>query len=384
MHNRYRSALPSGENVVIDNETTMLRQAGVEVETYMRENDEVHGLGLLEKAALCARPTFSLEDARRFGAKIDSHRPDVVHLHNVFPLISPWVVRVAKKAGVPVVQTVHNYRHVCASGTFFRDGRSCRDCCGKSLPWPGVLHGCYRGSKSQTVAMATALASHRSTWQLVDRFLAVSEFVAEHLRRAGVASERIVVKPNAVPDPGTPGPPGAGFLFGGRLEPEKGIGLLIEAWAHSGLGRHEVLAVVGDGSERAAVEQAAATVPGLRFHGLVDGAEMARRTADAAVVVVPSLWDEPCPLMVVEAFSAGRPAIVTKLGALGEMVDGTVGWSAAPDVASLAAALVAAHCGDRLRRGAKARQRYVERFHPQVVTPQLILAYEAARGARVS
>src|SRR4051812_3063042 len=119
VHNRYRSSMPSGENRVVDDEVEMLQDTGLEVETFFRNSDDIEDFGPLKKAALAISPTYSAEAVRDFRQVITERRPDVVHLHNPFPLISPWVVRVAKDAGIPVVQTVHNYRMSCPAGTFF-------------------------------------------------------------------------------------------------------------------------------------------------------------------------------------------------------------------------------------------------------------------------
>src|SRR6185312_8967573 len=143
------------------------------------------------------------EDSTRLQRLLAERRPDVMHLHNPYPLISPWAVRVAAAAGVPVVQTVHNYRMVCMNGAFFRDGVVCTDCAGRTVPWPGALHGCYRGSRPQSLVMTAALTAHRPTWRLVSRYLALTGFMRDQLVAAGIAPDRVTVKPNTIPDPGT-------------------------------------------------------------------------------------------------------------------------------------------------------------------------------------
>ena len=142
-HNRYRSALPSGENTVVDTEVEGLRARGVEVELLLAESDDIADFGLGAKLALPLRPTWSATTRRRFHALVAEHRPDVVHLHNPFPLLSPMVVRWAKDADLPVVQSVHNVRHACLAGTWFREGGDCRECAGHRWSGPGVRHGCH-------------------------------------------------------------------------------------------------------------------------------------------------------------------------------------------------------------------------------------------------
>ena len=141
VHNRYRSENPSGENRVVESDIEQLRADGVEVIPYIRDSDEIEGFTPLGKAGLAVRPLVSPVDALAFRRLLREVQPHIVHLHNPFPLISPWIVRTAKAQRVPVVQTVHNYRHVCVNGIHFRDGAPCFECVGKALPWPAVRHG---------------------------------------------------------------------------------------------------------------------------------------------------------------------------------------------------------------------------------------------------
>jgi glycosyltransferase involved in cell wall biosynthesis len=262
VHNRYRSENPSGENRVVESDIDQLRADGVEVIPYIRDSDEIDAFTPVGKAGLAVRPLVSPVDALAFRRLLREVQPHIVHLHNPFPLISPWIVRTAKAQRVPVVQTVHNYRHVCVNGIHFRDGHLCTECVGKKVPWPAVQHGCYQGSRARSVPMAAALVAHRGTWDLVDRFLPVGEGVADHLRAMGIEEERIEVRPNVVDDPGPPAPLGKGVLFVGRLSPEKGIEMLLEAWRLSGLGeRGETLSIAGDGELRPVVEGQRQRIP---------------------------------------------------------------------------------------------------------------------------
>lgn len=381
VHNRYRSGVPSGENRVVDDEVALLRSSGVEVETYIRESDEIDAFGPLERAALAVRPVISLQAARELRRLIAAFRPEVVHLHNPFPLISPWVVRVARAAGVPVVQTVHNYRHGCPSGLLFRDDAVCEDCLGRALPWPAVLHGCYRGSRAQSAVMAAAAFAHRGTWRLVDRFLAVSDFAAAKLVEAGIAPGRVVVKPNAVADPGPPDPPGDGFLYAGRLSEEKGVQLLLEAWRISGLGARTTLSIAGDGPLAPLVREAAASLPGLRWLGALDRGDVAAAMRASRAVVLPSVCHEALPTTVLEAFAHGRAVVATDRGALRDLVGDGAGWLAPPEPAVLAAALRAAtEPRAAARAGARARARYEAAFTPAAVLAALLDAYRAVAG----
>jgi glycosyltransferase involved in cell wall biosynthesis len=379
VHNRYRSALPSGENMVVDQEIAMLREAGVEVETYLRDSDEIEHFGLAKRAGLAVRPIYSLSDAQAFKALVRSFRPDVVHLHNPYPLISPAVIRVAKAESVPVVQTVHNYRFACANGLYFRDGQVCQDCLGKRVPWPAMQHGCYRDSRLQSTVMVGSLAVHRSTWQMVDRFLPVSDFVAAQLVATGVPPEKITVKPNSVPDPGEPAAMGEGLLFAGRLEEEKGIRILLEAWRRSGMGETTTLTIAGDGSEREYVEQEARRDPSITYRGVVSADEVGQLLDRCAVCAVPSLWFESFGLAIIESYARARPVISMGMGATGTLVTDEFGWvcraTSAEGLAETIQQAFTAGSGTR-SRGLAARSLYVRSYTPREATRRLMEIYD--------
>jgi glycosyltransferase involved in cell wall biosynthesis len=378
-HNRYRTAQPSGENTIVDLEIAQLAAAGVEVLPFLRNSDEIPALPKTAKAMLPLSPIYAPRAQQELSRLIVEHRPEVLHLHNPYPLLSPWVVRTAHRHGVPVVQTVHNYRQVCSSGLYFRDGRICQDCRGRALGVPAIVHRCYRGSRAQSALMATTLAVHRPTWRSVDRYIALTSAVADHLRDYGIPPDRIVVKPNAIPDPGRPGPPGDGFLFLGRLSPEKGLGLLLDSWRRHPDGSLGRLRIAGDGELRPLAEAAAVERADVEFLGPLDAAGVRVVLRDAAVVVAVSTWHDVLPTVVIEALAAGRPVLGTALGGIPYLVGvddraGAAGWVVPADAVALAAALPLARDG----AGALApvaRARYERMFHPDVVTRQLLDVY---------
>ncbi|MEV2237866.1 glycosyltransferase family 4 protein [Micromonospora sp. NPDC049891] len=427
-HNRYREAQPSGENTIVDAEIAQLAAAGVEVLPFLRSSDEIPSMPKTVKALLPISPIYAPRAQQELGRLLTEHRPDVLHLHNPYPLLSPWVVRTAHRHGVPVVQTVHNYRQVCSSGLYFRDGMICQDCRGRALGVPAVVHRCYRGSRAQSALMATTLAVHRGTWKSVDRFIALTSAVADHLRDYGIPDERIVVKPNGIPDPGTPAPLGQGFLFLGRLSPEKGLGLLLEAWRRHPDGALGPLRVAGDGELRPLVEAAAAERADVTFLGPLDRAGVRDALAASAVVLATSTWHDVLPTVIIEALASGRPVLGTALGGIPYLVGadtprepagtgpavtasapappspggpagpvgqtgpavpavtprqaglpagiraGEAGWVVPPDPAALAAALPVAAAG-AAALSSSARTRYERTFHPDVVTKRLIDVY---------
>ncbi|MDR7588877.1 MAG: glycosyltransferase [Armatimonadota bacterium] len=315
LHNRYRE--PGGEDAVVAAEGELLRSRGHEVQEFIAENAEVDGISALRAAA---EAVWSEAARRRVLRLIREFRPDVVHLHNTFARLSPSVYWACQEAGVPVVQTLHNYRLLCANAIFFRDGHPCEDCLGR-LPWRGVVRGCYRGSRAASGMVAGAVTFHRvlGTWRLVDRFITLTEFMRQKFIRAGFPPAKLAVKPNFVyPDPGTGEGKGGYALFVGRLSPEKGLGTLLRAWER--LGGKVPLKIVGDGPLAGDVRQAVEQVPGVEWLGRKAREEVYALMGDAAFLVFSSEWYEGFPLVVGEAFARGLPVVATALGSQGSIV----------------------------------------------------------------
>lgn len=376
VHNRYRSFTPSGENVVVDADIEALRERGVEVVPYIRASDEIEDWSRAKRTTLGLLPVYSPEAVRQIRGIIHREKPDLMHLHNPYPLVSPAVVRVAVNAGVPVVQSVHNHRHVCVKGTYFRDGHVCRDCLGKAVPWPAVVHGCYQESKVRSVPMAASLVAHRGTWQLVDRYLALTPQMREHLLSAGIPDERITVRPNTVSAPADPDlRGGSGVLFAGRMSEEKGIPLLAAAWRRHPDGALGTLTIAGHGPLAGLVQELVDERADVNFAGQLDERAMAAAMRAAAVVVVPSTCPEAFPRVVVEALSHGRPVVATALGGLPGIVTPDVGVLVAPDAASLAAGLAHVPALDSPDVRLRARKRYDDLYSPDVVYTQLLEVY---------
>jgi glycosyltransferase involved in cell wall biosynthesis len=372
-HNRYSSAQPSGENTMVDAEIEQLRGAGVEVLPFLRSSDDIGTLPTAQRVLLPVSPIVSPGAVSALKKLIRDERPDLLHLHNPYPLISPWIVRTAQAHGLPVVQTVHNYRQVCVNGLYFRDGHICQDCRGRAFPLPAVVHSCYRGSTAQSVIMATTLTVHRRTWRRVDRYVALTDAIAAHLRDFGIPDARIVVKPNALADPGPPPPLGEGFLFAGRLSPEKGLRLLVEAWSRHPEGSLGTLRIAGDGPLRPVAEAAAEARSDVVFLGpqSQEGVRAARR--DSAVLLATSTWHDVLPTVILEALADGRPVLGTALGGIPYLV-GDAGWTVPASVDALAAALPVAAAG-AADLAPLARKRYESTFTPELVTQRLLDLY---------
>lgn len=365
---------------MVDLEIDLLRDAGVEVIDYQRSSDEIAGYSPRQRLALATRPLYARDSVAAVAQLVKDHRPDVVHLHNPYPLLSPAVLRVAHRLGVATVLTAHNYRLVCAKGTFFRDGHRCHDCEGKLLPLPAVAHACYRGSRAQSVVLGAALVVHRRTWRGADRFIALTPAMADFLTRSGAPADRVVVKPNTVRDPG---PAQSGdrkdFVFAGRLSRDKGVDLLMEAWDLHPVGSLGTLHIVGEGELRDSVAAFAHRRADVQHLGIRDRGEIQQLLSTAAVAVVPSRWDEICPMIVLEALSHGCPVLATARGGLPYLV-GSGGWVVDDSVDAFSAGLTTA-AREASRRTADARARYVDTFAPKPTIARLVETYEGARSA---
>ena len=259
IHNYYQQA--GGEDVVFEGEASLLRQHGHEVVEYRQDNAQIHRLSrpVIASHAIWSRPVY-----RALQRLLRDVEPDVTHLHNIFPLISPAAYYASRKAGVPVVQTLHNYRLLCPAATFLRNGQLCEECLGKTFPWPAVLHACYHRSYAQSAVTAGMLTVHRwlKTWRdQVDIYIALTEFSRRKFIEGGLPAEKIVVKPHFVyPDPGCRAGSGGYALYVGRLSAQKGVMTLLQAWQQlPGI----PLKVVGDGPLMGAMQAFAHTHAGL-------------------------------------------------------------------------------------------------------------------------
>ena len=318
IHNNYQ--IRGGEDESRESEERLLREMGHEVEVYQENNDRVATLGSVNMAL---RTIWSQEAYNIVQEKLTAKTCDVVHVQNFFPLISPSVYYAAQAKGVPVVQTLRNYRLLCPNALFFRDGQVCEDCMGKAIPYPGVVHKCYRENLAASGVTAAMLTFHRvmQTWkQKVDLYIALTEFARQKFIEGGLPGEKIVVKPNFVhPDPGKGEGQGGYALFVGRLSVEKGLDTLLAAWEL--LKNPMPLKIVGDGPLASQVAEAAQKFPQVEWLGRKSIAEVHALMGEAMVLIFPSKWYETFGRVAVEGFAKGTPAIAANIGAIAELVD---------------------------------------------------------------
>ena len=264
VHNTYK--IRGGEDESRESEEKLLRERGHTVDVYEESNDRIQDLNA---AQLAIKTVWSQETYKNISIKLNRQPYDIIHVQNFFPLISPAVHYAAKKSGIPVVQTLRNYRLLCPNALFFRSGKVCEDCLGKAIPWPGVMHSCYREDAAASTAVATMITAHKAlkTWtRTVDLFVTLTEFSRQKFIEGGLPADKIVVKPNFVfPDPGVGGGHGNYALYVGRLSVEKGIDTLIDAWNQ--LNIEIPLKIVGDGPLLNQVEKAARCLPQIELLG---------------------------------------------------------------------------------------------------------------------
>ncbi|GAA6615447.1 glycosyltransferase family 4 protein [Scytonema sp. NUACC26] len=318
IHNTYQ--IRGGEDESRESEERLLREMGHQVNVYEENN---HRVASLNPVQMAFRTVWSKEAYKIVKQRLQSSTHDIVHIQNFFPLISPSVYYAAKEEGVPVVQTLRNYRLLCPNALFFRDGQVCEDCMGKLIPYPGVLHGCYRENKIASGAVATMLALHRTmnTWtEMVDLYIALTEFARQKMIEGGLPAQKIVVKPNFVhPVPSLGEGRGNYALFVGRLSVEKGLDTLLAAWEH--LSTQIPLKIVGDGPLADQVAEATKRLPQVEWLGRKPMAEVHALMGEAMFLVFPSKWYETFGRVAVEAFAKGTPVIAANIGAIAELVD---------------------------------------------------------------
>jgi glycosyltransferase involved in cell wall biosynthesis len=378
VHNRYRE--PGGEDVVVRAEADLLRRAGHEVVQWQVQNPQ----GTLAAAVTLTRSPWNSRAAHSLEQLAARLRPHIAHVHNTWFALSPSILPALRRAGVPVVMTLHNYRLLCANSRLFRDGRPCEDCVG-THPWHGVRHRCYRDSALQSLPAAGTIALHGllGTWRRdVSLFLALNDFSRTRFVSGGLPPERIRVKPNFVADPGPRAVPNAGsptVLYAGRIVSEKGLAVLLAAWRRAAVGSLELL-IVGDGSMRPALQRL--DVPGVRFAGQLPGDEVRRCMLGARALVLPTLSYEGQPMAVLEALAAGVPVLASDIGGMPELLR-PLGpdWLVPPGVEEAWAAALGRLTDPRLveQAGRRARAVYEQSFTEASALGALEAAYALAQ-----
>jgi glycosyltransferase involved in cell wall biosynthesis len=387
IHNHYRSETPSGEDRVFEQEGSALADAGHTVRRFERFSDDIARRPMAGRAIVPAQVVWSDAARRSLKRFLRDERPDVVHLHNPFPLLSPSVLYACRAERVPLVTTVHNYRLLCSNGALFRDGAPCRDCVGR-LPLSAVRHGCYRDSPVATMPMAASQVVHRRAWRtLVSAYVFLSEVQRDIIAADGFPRARLFVKPNFVPDPGPAATTRDSLVvYAGRLTSEKGLEVLQSAWdrylVDAGTGAGLRLAIAGAGPLEHDVVAWAKSRASVDWLGPLSRGDCAALLSRARAVIVPSIWEETFGLVAVEAMAAGVPPVASALGSLPALINDRIDGVLFPpgDASTLARVLqeVDADPGHFRVLGEAARRTFERRFGRDANVEQLIAVYDFA------
>lgn len=317
IHNSYRQR--GGEDAVFEAERDLLIHNGCDVYVHHVSNDDILDIN---RMSLALKTLWNRDQYKVIQKELREIGPDVAHFHNTMPLVSPAGYYAAHRAHVPVVQTLHNYRLICPSALLFRDGAVCEECVGRSITTPAIRHRCYRDSRSATAAITAMLALHRArgTYQKrIDQYIALTDFAREKYIKGGLPADRITVKPNFLADdPGAGRGARNGALFVGRLTPEKGIEILLEAMRRRADDLQ--LTIIGDGPLKRDVMNAAAADARITYAGALDRDTVLKHMRKAEVLAFPSLWYEGMPMTIVEAYACGTPVLANDIGSMQSIV----------------------------------------------------------------
>ena len=385
VHNRYQ--IPGGEEVVFEQERQMLEEAGHEVLTYTRSNFEAENWTGAKRLSLVRNIAWSKSTKDQLARLLAENRPDLVHVHNTFMMMSSSVFAACKEAGIPAVQTLHNYRLFCPAANFIRDGKACEECREHSL-LRGIRYGCYRSSRSATASVAMMITAQRQRNSYPDLFIALTQFSKQKFVDGGISADKIRVKPNFVsPDPGASLARGDYAVFAGRLSEEKGLDTLLQAWKGlSGI----PLRIVGDGPLLAPLQAKAAALglSSVEFHGRLPRHKTFEMIKLARFLVAPSQCYENFPMGIAEAFACAVPVVCSRLGGMREIVsDGCTGLHfTAGDAADLARKIEWAWSNPRSldQMAQQARREYESKYTAEKNYPLLLKIYQQALDGKGS
>jgi glycosyltransferase involved in cell wall biosynthesis len=322
VHNRYGTSAPSGEDVAVGNERRMLESRGIDVVPFDRCNDDIEGKSMLAAIPIAAATIWSVRARSELRQLLRKTRPDVVHVHNTFAMLSPSVYGACAAAGVPVVQTLHNFRFFCPGALLLRDGKPCEACLESSL-LESLKHRCYRGSLAATATLAAMLTLHRAIGTYdrhIQRYIILTRFGRSKAVKGGIDDGKIVVKPNFLPDPPSPGRgEGDYVVYVGRLREGKGVETLLRAWQQL---PHVKLRIVGDGALRPGFEATARRNNlNVEFVGSQNRATVLSAISAAKLLIIPSECYEGFPMVIAESFACGTPVLASRIGSMEELIE---------------------------------------------------------------
>jgi glycosyltransferase involved in cell wall biosynthesis len=325
-HNYYQQ--PGGEDTVVKFELELLRRHGHEVLFVEFSNKDFNELNPAAKVSNVLSWDFSKRSYEIIHQHCLNFRPDIAHFHNTFYMMTPSVYAACHEAGVPVVQSLHNFRLLCSNAVFYRDGHTCEECLDFTLS-RGIRYGCYHDSKVLTWAVVRMLEANRRNGQWinqVDAFIASTDFCRQKFEQGGIPKEKIWVKGHFIPqDPGLRNQIKDYFVFAGRLSEEKGVKVLLEAFKDL---RNVKLIIMGDGPLKGFAEDFIRKhgLNHIRMAGFLQRQEYYDTLKGAQAVIFPSVCYETFGMTIVDAFACGIPVIASDHGSMPELVqDGKTG-----------------------------------------------------------
>lgn len=380
IHNEYQTR--GGEESVLDAEKTVLQENEHTVKQYIARSSLIRELSFIRKIALSLNSIWSQDSYKKIKDFLRKIKPDIAHIHNTVPLITPSVYAACQSENVPVIQTIHNYKLICPGSNLYRNNQICEKCIKKSFTYPALMHGCYRRDRLSTAFLVAGNTFNR--WRgtylhEINQYIVLTNFARQKFIEAGFPPHKLTVKPNFVTAQITEGAHADGYaLFVGRLIPQKGIETLLKAWS---ILKGEIpLKIAGTGYLKDYLQS---HLPNnVKYLGQLPRNEIVSLMQNATFLVFPSEWYEGFPMTIVEAFATGLPVIASNLGGMAEIVSpGVSGWhfeaGNAVDLASVAQGLWN-NPQEIRRRGKLARQQYEQLYSPERNLKMLISIYENA------
>jgi len=364
IHNKYQ--LKGGEDVVYATEKELLEANGHTVIIYERHNKEIEEYSLIKKSALLWNTSWSKESYTEITDLIAKEKPDICHVHNYMPLISPAVFYACRNNNVPVIQTLHNYRMLCSNAYLFREGKVCEECLGKSL-YHSVKYGCYRNSRIQTYALARMIETHkqRETWgKVIDGYICLTDFAKAKFIEGGLPEDKLFIKPNFLSETKLNNcEKNKYFFFIGRLDNTKGISTLINSFKEI---ENIQIKVAGDGPLKKLLKK---TYTNIEYLGQQNRNKILEFLGSSIALIFPSVWYETFGLVAIEAFACGKPVITSNLGTMSELIeDGKTGLLFEPGNAKDLAEKIKwayEHKAEMKQMGLNARKVYEDKYTPE-------------------
>ncbi len=325
VHNYYREA--GGERVSLSAQVSLLQSRGHDVIQFTRNSSEIDEYNIFRKVKFFQETVFSSQTYRDITAIIKENKPQIAHIHNVFPLISPSVYLALHNHNIPIVQTIYNFRFLCPNGLFYTNGQICEKCI-LGNTFHAIRFRCFRNSRSLSALYGLTIALHRKvgTFDLIKAFVVPAEFTGQKLIEGGIATKENMhtikyILPKNVPQMrvGNLSKEKVDFVFIGRLSREKGIWTLLHAFRKI---KGVTLKILGDGPLIVSIQSWLQQnhISNIELVGFVSGQKKWELLSSAVATIVPSIWYENSPFTVLESMAVGTPVIGSAIGSLPEII----------------------------------------------------------------